>query len=127
MQLKDIIKNLITNLFTSGLFVAISLVILQLLSEYNNLVSFFAFASASFFIVNLFQYNLIDTTNKQATLTFLLHTIIGGVIWVSFAVLMYILYLNNFKRNDIILITAITLTIITITYFYLCYTKKFNF
>ena len=80
---------------TSGLFVALSLFILDLISQRYNLVNFFAFASAGFFLINLMQFNVVNNTNPSANRGFLIHTFFGIALWVLLAILMY--FLNEFK------------------------------
>jgi len=127
MDVYNFLKEFLSYFFTSGIIISLSLVVLKFISQYNNLVGFYAFASASFFIVNLMQYYVIDIENKQANLTFLLHTMIGGVIWTIYSVIMYFLYLYNFTTFNNILITTIVIIITTIIYFYLTYNNILNF
>ena len=127
MYIYKFLKEFISYFFTSGIIISLSLVILKLISKYHNLVGFYAFASASFFIVNLMQYYVVDKENKQANLTFLLHTMIGGVIWTIYSVIMYFLYLYNFSTFNNILITTLVIIITTIIYFYLTYNNILNF
>ena len=51
-----VLKLLFNNLITSGLFVAVALTVLEVISKRVNLVGFYAFTSASFFLINLMQY-----------------------------------------------------------------------
>jgi hypothetical protein len=127
MNIYGFIKDFLSYFFTSGIIISLSLVILKSISQYHNLVGFFAFVSASFFIVNLIQFYVINKENKDANLTFLLHTIVGGIIWVIYSIIMFFLYLNNLSIFNIIFILVTIVISITSIYFYLTYNKIFNF
>ena len=127
MYIYKFLQEFISYFFTSGIIITLFLVVLKLISQHNNLVGFYAFASGSFFILNLVQYSIISKENKSANLTFLLHSMIGGTIWTIYALIMYILYLYNFSTFNNILITGIIITITTIIYFYLTYNKIIKF
>ena len=127
MNIYNFFEEFLSYFLTSGIIISLSLVILKFISQHHNLVGFYAFASASFFIVNLMQYHVIDKENKDADLTFLLHTIVGGVIWTIYSLIMYTLYLYNFSTFNNLLITTIVIIVTTIIYFYLTYNNIFNF
>lgn len=112
---------------TSGLFVALSLFILDLVSQKYNLVNFFAFASAAFFLINLMQFNVINNTNPSANRGFLIHTFFGIGLWVLLAILLY--FLNEFKYNitEINSIILSTMIIGFIAYFSAYYYGYLNF
>jgi len=113
--------------FTSGLFISISLVILEMISQKFNLVNFFAFASASFFLINLMQFNVVNNNNPSANRGFLIHTLLGISLWVILAVLMY--FLHKFKYNivEINSIILSTFFIGFIAYFSAYYYGYLNF
>ena len=122
-----IIQKLIYYLLTSGLFVALSLLILEQISVKFNLVNFFAFASAGFFIVNLMQYNVVDKKNPTASRGFLIHTLFGVSLWAILAILMFFLHKFNFQRGDINSIIISTMIFGFLLYFYLYYKGLLNF
>ena len=127
MQLSNLLKSFFYYFFTSGLFVAITLVLLQALSSKFNLVNFFAFSSAAFFIINLMQFNVVNSNNPSANRGFLIHTFYGMSLWFLLAIIMY--FLNEFKFN-IIEINSIILSIMAIgfiTYFTAYYYGYLNF
>ena len=82
--------------------------------------------SASFFIVNLLQFYYIDKVNKNLNRTFLLHTIVGGIVWVLYSVILYILYINNITTDVNILITLLFIIIISIIYYILLKNNYIN-
>ena len=121
-----LLKSFLYYFFTSGLFISISLVILEVISQKFNLVNFFAFASASFFLINLMQFNVIHNTNPSASHGFLIHTFFGLGLWVILAILLY--FLHKFKYNiteinSIILSTFFIGFIIYFTLYYYGYLK----
>lgn len=122
-----LLKSFLYYFFTSGLFISISLVILEVISQKFNLVNFFAFASASFFLINLMQFNVINNTNPSANRGFLIHTFFGIGLWVLLAILLY--FLNEFKYNitEINSIILSTFFIGFIIYFTLYYYGYLNF
>ena len=122
-----LIQKLIYYLLTSGLFVALSLLLLEQISVKFNLVNFFAFASAGFFIVNLMQYNVVDKKNSSASRGFLIHTLFGVGLWAFLAILMFFLYKFNFQRGDINSIIISTMIFGFLLYFYLYYKGLLNF
>ena len=127
MNIYNFFKEFSSYFLTSGIIISLSLVILKFISQYHNLVGFYAFTSASFFIVNLMQFHVIDSENKDANLTFLLHTMVGGVIWTIYSLIMYILYLYNFSTFNNLLITTTVIIVTTIIYFYLTYNNIIKF
>ncbi len=122
-----LIQKLIYYLLTSGLFVALSLLLLEQISVKFNLVNFFAFASAGFFIVNLMQYNVVDKKNPSASRGFLIHTLFGVGLWAFLAILMFFLHKFNFQRGDINSIIISTMIFGFLLYFYLYYKGLLNF
>ena len=54
----------------------------------NDLISFFAYASASLFIVQLFQYYYVNYKNSKVVDKFLFHSFVGGSVWVLFIIIM---------------------------------------
>ena len=127
MNIYEFIKDFIAYFFTSGVIISLFFVILKSISQYHNLVGFFAFVSASFFIVNLIQFYIVNKENREANLTFLLHTIVGGIIWVFYSIIMYFLYVNNLSIINIIFILSTIIFVVTFLYFYLTYNKILNF
>ena len=117
MNYKEFLYITFKNFITYGLFVALTLTFLEVINKNINYIGFFAFLSASFFIVNLIQYYIVNETNSKASETFLIHTILGGIAWVLYSVLMYIIYLNKFTTLQNILLLLFIITIVTFTYY----------
>ena len=125
--MKYIINTLINTFLTSGISFTILLTILNLIINYTNLISFYAFFSGSFILVNLYQYYTIIKKNNKSTDSFLIHSIIGGIVWVILSILMYILHINNITYKNIISLTFFVSLIISIVYLILCINNIFNF
>lgn len=113
---KDVIKNFLTYWLTSGFILAIALLVLDIISFDNKSIGFYAFLSASFFYINLLQFNLIKYKSETKLETFIMHSVLGGLLWVTYSIIMYLLYINNFSVNTNIFITFISIIIITLIY-----------
>ena len=124
MDITGFFRTFIFYFLTSGLLISLSLAFLEYVSKYYNFVNVFAFASASFFIINLMQYNVIAENNPLAVKGFLIHSILGVLSFLFLSITM--LLLNNFKysRSDIITIVLSLIIIIFVIYLY-SYKKGF--
>tara|TARA_Y100000022_G_C12910528_1_gene222586 strand:+ start:89 stop:472 length:384 start_codon:yes stop_codon:yes gene_type:complete len=123
----EIFKLIIKHFLTSGIFISLGFALLEYISKFSNMVNLFAFASASFFIINLIQFNIISNNNVKASKGFLIHTLIGTFTFFILALFMFILYLNNYNSRKIIVYTFILMTIFILSYLYLFFTNKLNF
>ena len=119
MDVLEFLKSMFKNFAVYGLFLAFALTIIEYINKSSNYIALYAFLSASFFIVNLFQYYVINSTNKKLSSTFLLHTIIGGIIWVVYSIIMYILYLNKIIGLENIILMLVFIIIVTLIYYIL--------
>lgn len=119
MVIFDFLKSMFKNFAVYGLFIAFVLTIIEYINKSSNYIALYAFLSASFFIINLCQYYVINTTNKKLSSTFLLHTIIGGIIWVVYSIVMYILYLNKITGLENIILMLVFIIIVTLVYYIL--------
>jgi len=113
---KDVIKNFLTYWLTSGFILAIALLVLDIISFDIKSIGVYAFLSASFFYINLLQFNLVKYKSETKIETFIMHTVLGGLLWVTYSIIMYLLYINNFSVNANIFITFISIIIITLIY-----------
>ena len=126
-EFKKIIYKLLYYLFTSGLIVALSLLLLEKISKKHNFVNFFAFGSAAFFIINLMQYNVVNKNNPKATKGFLINTILGSILWIILAVSMFYLYTFNFSRNNINIAIILIMILGFLLYYYAFKNNLLNF
>lgn len=116
---KNLSKIFIYNLLTSGLILSGLLTFLELISYNINYIEIFAFFSASFFIINLFQFYTISNNNMQGLFPFIIQSLLGGITWTFYAVIMYFFYKLNLTSRLNIFLTFLTIIIISITHFYL--------
>ena len=124
MDYKNTLKLFSKNFLYGGILLGVLITIIDLIKDSNHSVNFYAYASASFFLINLFQYYYIAKLNPKLEVNFLFHTMIGGIIFSLYAILMFILFKYNFSTYNNILFTGIIYIIITAIYFYLAVTKQ---
>ena len=113
----DLIRSFIKNFLYGGLLIGLLLTIIDVIKNSNKNVGFYAFLSGSFIIINLIQFYYIDKINNKNTHTFLLHSIIGGLIWVLYSIILFYLYKLNINTYINIFITSITTIVITYIYY----------
>lgn len=111
------------NFLYGGVILGICLTLLELIKYNKNLIGYYAFVSASYFIVNLIQFYYVDKLNPEMNYTFLYHTIIGGIIWSIFSVILYVFYFINLDTSTNILLTLL-IVIITWIIYYILLIKK---
>jgi mannose/fructose/N-acetylgalactosamine-specific phosphotransferase system component IID len=110
-------KTFISNFLYGGLVMGVLLTTIDVIKESNKNISFYAFLSGSFILINLIQYYYIhNNNNNDNTYAFLIHSIIGGIVWVIYAILLY--YLYTLKINKYINIFIIVLITIVTTFIY---------
>ncbi len=110
-------KTFISNFLYGGLVMGVLLTTIDVIKESNKNISFYAFLSGSFILINLIQYYYIhNNNNNDNTYAFLIHSIIGGIVWVIYAILLY--YLYTLKINKYINIFIILLITIVTTFIY---------
>ena len=122
---QKLLKKFLYHLLTSGVIISVLLLVLELISYNANYVEIFAFLSGSFFIFNFFQFHTIGTSNINVLNQFLVQSIIGGFIWVFYAVIMYILNIFNFGIFANIFYTLLIIIVVTFTHIYLVIKKNF--
>jgi hypothetical protein len=122
----NFIKIFFKQLFTTGIFLAFVLALLELISTNNKYVQLYAFAASSFFIINFFQFYIVDKYNKSANLSFLTHSIYGGISWTFYAIVMYLLYINDVPFFKNILYTSLTIISVMVIHFYLVVNNFFG-
>ena len=125
-------KNVDTNIFSifannfikGGLLLGIAITIIELIYKSDELLGFYAFLSASFFIVQLFQFEYVNKKSPKSTKTFLINSIIGGILFVVYVFMMYYLHINNFGTKNVVTILILIYIIFTLLYYLLI--KSFN-
>lgn len=121
MNITLFIKTFFFYFLTSGFIISFSLTLLEYISKFYNFVNVFAFASASLFLINLMQYNVVAENNSLAVKGFLIHTVLGVSCFWLLAVIMLILHSYKYSRTDI---NTIMLSLIVITFVIYIYSYK---
>lgn len=118
MDITALFRTFFFYFFTSGLIISLALTFLEYVSKFYSFVNVFAFASASFFLINLMQYNVVAENNPLAVKGFLIHTILGVLSFLFFSMTMLILHSFKYSRSDIITIMLSLIVITFVTYLY---------
>lgn len=118
MDVRVLIRTFFFYFLTSGLIIALALTFLEHVSKFYSFVNVFAFASASFFLINLMQYNVVAENNPLAVKGFLIHTILGVLSFLCLTTTMLLLHSFKYRRSDIITIMLSLMVITFVTYLY---------
>tara|TARA_B100001175_G_scaffold17282_1_gene13101 strand:- start:3085 stop:3438 length:354 start_codon:yes stop_codon:yes gene_type:complete len=115
----NLIKIFGRNFVYGGLILGFFLTLIDLIKNSSNNIALYAFLSGSFFIVNLFQYYYVNELSKKSMEVFLVNSIVGGLFWVIYAVLLYYLhkYTQDVRLN--IIITLMLVIIVSLSYYFL--------
>lgn len=97
---------------------------IDIIKNSNKNVSFYAFLSASFIVINLIQYYYIDKRNNNNTYAFLINSIIGGILCVIYSIILYFLYTLKINKYINILIMSVITIVTTLIYYILLKTNK---
>ncbi len=111
------------NFLQGGIILGICLTLLELIKYNKSLIGYYAFVSASFFLVTLIQFYYIDKLNPKMNYTFLYHTMIGAIIWTLFSVILYVFYLKNLDARINILLVLLMIVLTWIIYYILLKNK----
>lgn len=117
-------KIFANNFIKGGLMIGIAITIIELIYQSKDTIQFYAFVSASFFIIQLLQYEYVYKKSKQATIPFIIHSIIGGIFFVLYGILMYYLHKYNVKPSIIVKSLLFLYIIISILYYILIQNKN---
>ena len=114
----DLFKEFGTNFIKGGLLIGLTVTIIELIYKSSDLISFFAYASASLFIIQLFQYYYVNYKNSKVVDKFLFHSFVGGVIWVLFIIIMILLhkYTNNI---NLVVISSVSLYVLGLVIYFI--------
>lgn len=113
----DLIKIFSVNFIYGGIMLGIVLTLMDVIKSSKSLIGFYAFLAGSFFVINLIQYKYIRNLNESLTRHFLVHSIIGGIVWVGLALLLYYLHVSKLDEMSIIIIMLSVVIFITIVYY----------
>ena len=113
----DLTKIFAVNFIYGGIIMGIILTLIDIIKNSKSLIGLYAFLSGSFFVINLIQYNYIRNLNENLTNNFLGHSIIGGIVWLGLASLLYYLHKSKLDEITIIIIMLLVIIFITIVYY----------
>ncbi len=121
--MNNLIKIFAKNFIYGGLLMAFLLTTIDIIKNSANDIAIYAFISGSFFVVNLIQYYYINNNNNsnQNTITFLIYSIFGGIVWVLYSFLLYYLHTKNIEIKLNIIINSVVVILLTL---YVIYYKK---
>ena len=92
------------NFFYGGLALGLGLTFVEYFRNRSDLVYLYAYVTSSFFIVQLYKYFYINQRIPELAHGFIIHSIIGGAIYVLFIVFMlylFVMYQNTPKNKNI--------------------------
>ena len=113
----NLIKTFIQNFLYGGLLMGFALTVIDFINDSDRSIALYAFLSGSFFIINLMQYNYIYNSNDIYVNTFLIHSVIGGIVWVLFGILLYYLHVLKIDMTSIMLINLFAIIITSVIYY----------
>ena len=115
---KNILQNFGVNFIKGGLTIGIALLLIDILSKYQNMIYVYGFISASFFLIQLFQFNRVYRIKPALTSGFIKHTLIGWGLFLICTIVMYVMYDKNYSTR-VITFTCASLWVLGII-IYLC-------
>ena len=113
----DLIKKFVRNFLYGGLLMGVILTIMDVIKTSKSLIKLYAFLTGSFFIVNVIQYQYLKNLNESLISEYLQHLIIGGIVWVGLALLLYNLHKSKLDEIRILITFLIIIILITIIYY----------
>lgn len=106
------------NFIKGGLLIGITITIIEFIYKSNNMIGLYAFCTASFFVIQALQYQHITIKDITKIDAFLLHSFIGGVVWLLYVLLMGLLHYQGISPTNNVIIGVIVYILIC-----LCYSK----
>ena len=119
-------KLFLYNFIKGGLMIGVAITIIELIYTSKYMLPFYAFVSASFFIVQLLQYEHVNYRSPDSTIPFMIHSILGGIVFVIYALILYYLHIFKVEPSIIIKILVLLYIVISILYYYLIKMKIIN-
>lgn len=77
--------------FYGGLALGLGLTFVEYFHHRNDLVYLYAYITSSFFLVQLYKYYVINNSLPELSHGFIIHSVIGGIVYVVF--ILFMLYL----------------------------------
>ena len=96
------------NFFYGGLALGLGLTFVEYFRNRQDLVYLYAYITSSFFLVQLYKYYYINDSIPELSHGFIIHSIIGGIVYVLFIVLMLYLFIvyQGYKKGKNILVAG---------------------
>ena len=122
----DFVKIFLKHLFTTAIFLATILALLEYIIYNDKYIELYAFAISSFFIITFFQFYIVDKYNRKHNDKFLIQSVIGGFFFFLYSMMLFIFYKNNFSFYSNISTITVVIIISLIIHFYMVKHKKFD-
>ena len=81
------------NFFYGGLALGLGLTFVEYFRGHSDLVYLYAYVTSSFFVVQLYKYYYVNKHIPERAHGFIVHSIIGGTVYVLFILLMLLLFI----------------------------------
>jgi hypothetical protein len=116
LDLRNLFGVFSENFIKGGLLIGITITIIEFIYKSNNLIGLYAFCTASFFIIQTLQYQHITTKNIAHVDSFLLHSLIGGLVWILYVLLLGLLHYQGVSPTNNVIIGVVVYILICICY-----------
>ena len=116
LVLRNLFKVFSENFIKGGLLIGITITIIEVIYKSNNLIGLYAFCTASFFVIQSLQYQHITTKEISHVHSFLLHSLIGGFVWILYVLLMGFLHYKGVSPTNNVIIGVLIYIGICIIY-----------
>jgi hypothetical protein len=97
-SLSHLLDVFIKNFFYGGLALGVGLTFVEYFRNNQDLIYLYAYITSSFFLVQLYKYYYVNASIPELAHGFILHSIIGGIIYVFF--ILFMLYLFNLYKQS---------------------------
>ena len=89
------------NFFYGGLALGLGLTFVEYFRGHSDLVYLYAYVTSSFFVVQLYKYYYVNKYIPELAHGFIIHSIIGGTVYVLFILLMLLLFIMYQTKKPI--------------------------
>ena len=89
------------NFFYGGLALGLGLTFVEYFRGHSDLVYLYAYGTSSFFVVQLYKYYYVNKHIPELAHGFIVHSIIGGTVYVLFILLMLLLFIMYQTKKPI--------------------------
>ena len=111
-------KIFIKNFLLGGFVLGTAIAIIEIIYTSTNLINFYAFICASFFLYEIPTYLEVEKRgNYNLTNSFLVHSIYGSAAFFLYTVFLWYLHKKKLNKKKIIIITCSVYIIVSLIYF----------